>query len=474
MIDNKKTRNRIIVVLMIGSLITSLTQTVLTSALPSIMSTFKVDVGTAQWLTTVYLLVLGIMIPSTAYLINRYSIKNLFIVSMSLFLAGCIVSIFAKNFGVMILSRILQAIGAGIIMQSVQVAMINLYPKEERGKAMGIYGFVIGVAPAIGPLAAGYIIDNMGWRIIFYILASITLANIVLAFFFLRSIMEVKKSKLEVISLILSTFGFGGILVGVSDIGAYSISSPLTYIPLIVGVVSLTLFVIRQFRVEQPLLELRVFKSRNFIISTILIIIVYVAMTSASMIISIYIQSVRGLSAMIPGVIMLPGSIAMTFLSPITGKMLDKHGFRVLAIIGFTLLAIGTFELSTLKENTSITMLAIMYGIRMIGITFLLMPVTTWGLNSLKTEQISHGSAINSTVRQVSGAIGSSILITTMTTVTRHSLSTSKALAQIQGMNASFKIATIIAVVGLAISIFYVKDKVKQNKEIDYKESVLN
>jgi MFS family permease len=177
---------------------------------------------------------------------------------------------------------------------------------------------------------------------------------------------------------------------------------------------------------------------------------------------------------MIPGVIMLPGSIAMTFLSPITGKMLDKHGFRVLAIIGFTLLAIGTFEISTLKENTSITMLAIMYGIRMIGITFLLMPVTTWGLNSLKTEQISHGSAINSTVRQVSGAIGSSILITTMTTVTRHSLSNSKALAQIQGMNASFKIATIIAVVGLAISIFYVKDKVKQNKEIDYKESVLN
>lgn len=472
MIDNKKTRNLIILVLMIGSLITSLTQTVLTSALPSIMSTFNVDVGTAQWLTTVYLLVLGVMIPSTAYLINRFSIKNLFIISMSLFLAGCIVSIFAKNFGVMIVSRILQAIGAGIIMQSVQVAMINLFPKEERGKAMGIYGFVIGVAPAIGPLAAGYIIDNLGWRIIFYILAFITLVNIILAFLFLRSIMEVKKSKLEIISLILSTFGFGGILVGVSDIGAYSITSPLTYIPLIIGIVSLTLFVIRQIKVEQPLLELRVFKSRDFAISTILIIIVYVAMTSASIIISIYIQSVRGMSAMVPGIIMLPGSIAMTFLSPIIGSVLDKHGFKNLAIVGFTLLGIGTFELSTLTQTTPIAVITIMYTIRMIGITFLLMPVTTWGLNSLKQEEISHGSAINSTVRQVSGAIGSSILITIMTTVTRQSLSTSKTLADIEGMNVSFKIATVIALVGLVVSIIYVKDKNKKDKDIDCKETI--
>ncbi|MGX4599126.1 MDR family MFS transporter [Faecalimicrobium sp. JNUCC 81] len=476
MIDNKKTRNLIILVLMMGSLITSLTQTVLTSALPSIMCTFNVDAGTAQWLTTVYLLVLGIMIPSTAYLINRFSIKNLFITSMALFLVGCIISIFAKNFGIMIVSRILQAIGAGIIMQSVQVAMINLYPKEERGKAMGIYGFVIGVAPAIGPLAAGYIIDNLGWRVIFYILAFITLVNIVLAFLFLRSIMEVKKSKLEIISLILSTFGFGGILVGVSNIGAYSIISPLTYIPLIIGIVSLILFARRQLKVQEPLLELRVFKSRNFIISTVLIIIVYTAMTSASIIISIYIQSVRGMSAMVPGIIMLPGSIAMIILSPIAGNILDKYGFRTLAILGCLLLGLGTFELSTLTITKSIAILTIMYAIRMIGITLLLMPVTTWGLNSLKQEEISHGSAINSTVRQVSGAIGSSILITVMTTVTKHSLSTSKALAEIEGMNTSFKIATVIILVGLVISLIYVKDKDKNDKgiDIDCKESVLN
>lgn len=474
MIENKKTRNLIILVLMIGSLITSLTQTVLTSALPSIMSTFNVDAGTAQWLTTVYLLVLGIMIPSTAYLINRFSIKHLFITSMSLFFVGCIISIFANSFWIMIVSRILQAFGAGIIMQSVQVAMINLFPKEERGKAMGIYGFVVGFAPAIGPLASGYIIDNFGWRLVFYILAFITLVNIILAFLFLRSIMEVKKSKLEIISLILSTFGFGGLLIGVSNIAAYSITNPLTYIPLVVGIVSLISFAIRQLKVKEPLLELRVFKSRDFIISTVLVIIVYTAMTSASMILSIYIQSVRGMSAMIPGIIMLPGSIAMAILSPITGNILDKHGFRVLAILGCTLLGLGTFAFSTLTENTPIAMLTIMYALRMIGITLVLMPVTTWGLNSLKQEEISHGSAINSTVRQVSGAIGSSVLITIMTAVTKHSLSASKALAEIEGMDASFRIASIVVLVGIVVSIIYVKDKNKNDEDMDYKESALS
>ena len=165
--ESRKNRSGIVAILIIGAFITSLAQMVLTSALPSIMSTFNVTTSSAQWLTTTYMLVLGIMIPSTAYLVNQFPIKGLFMTSMGLFLGGCIVSITANNFIFMVLSRVLQAIGAGIITQIVQVAMINLYPKEERGKAMGIYGFAIGVAPAIGPLVSGYIIDSFGWRFIF-------------------------------------------------------------------------------------------------------------------------------------------------------------------------------------------------------------------------------------------------------------------------------------------------------------------
>lgn len=464
--ESRKNRSGIVAILIIGAFITSLAQMVLTSALPSIMSTFNVTTSSAQWLTTTYMLVLGIMIPSTAYLVNRFPVKGLFMISMGLFLVGCIVSITANNFIFMVLSRVLQAIGAGIITQLVQVAMINLYPKEERGKAMGIYGFAIGVAPAIGPLVSGYIIDSFGWRFIFYILAIITILDMIFAVILLKSFMENKPSKLEVISLILSSLGFGGLLIGVTNIGTYTIASPLTYIPILIGLISLVLFVIRQFKVEDPLLDLRVFKIRNFTISIILICIVYMAMTSATMILSIYIQSARGMSAMVPGIVMLPGSIAMCILSPITGNILDKYGLRKLAISGCIMLGVGTLGFSYLEETTSIAVLTIMYTIRMIGITFLLMPVTTWGLNELKQEQIASGSAINSTLRQISGAVGSSLFVTIMTVVANNSVKATQVLADIEGMTVAFKYATFVIVIAIFVSIIYVKDKVK-NKSLE-------
>lgn len=472
--ESRKNRSGIVAILIIGAFITSLAQMVLTSALPSIMSTFNVTTSSAQWLTTTYMLVLGIMIPSTAYLVNQFPIKGLFMTSMGLFLGGCIVSITANNFIFMVLSRVLQAIGAGIITQLVQVAMINLYPKEERGKAMGIYGFAIGVAPAIGPLVSGYIIDSFGWRFIFYILAIITILDMIFAVILLKSFMENKPSKLEVISLILSSLGFGGLLIGVTNIGTYTIASPLTYIPILIGLISLVLFVIRQFKVEDPLLDLRVFKVRNFTISIILICIVYMAMTSATMILSIYIQSARGMSAMVPGIVMLPGSIAMCILSPITGNILDKYGLRKLAISGCIMLGVGTLGFSYLEETTSIAVLTIMYTIRMIGITFLLMPVTTWGLNELKQEQIASGSAINSTLRQISGAVGSSLFVTIMTVVANNSVKATQVLADIEGMTVAFKYATFVIVIAIFVSIIYVKDKVKDKplEDISYELNV--
>lgn len=472
--ESRKNRSGIVAILIIGAFITSLAQMVLTSALPSIMSTFNVTTSSAQWLTTTYILVLGIMIPSTAYLVNQFPIKGLFMTSMGLFLGGCIVSITANNFIFMVLSRVLQAIGAGIITQIVQVAMINLYPKEERGKAMGIYGFAIGVAPAIGPLVSGYIIDSFGWRFIFYILAIITILDVIFAVILLKSFMENKPSKLEVISLILSSLGFGGLLIGVINIGTYTIANPLAYIPILIGLISLVLFVIRQIKVEDPLLDLRVFKVRNFTISIILICIVYMAMTSATMILSIYIQSARGMSAMVPGIVMLPGSIAMCILSPITGNILDKYGLRKLAISGCIMLGVGTLGFSYLEETTSIAVLTIMYTIRMIGITFLLMPVTTWGLNELKQEQIASGSAINSTLRQISGAVGSSLFVTIMTVVANNSVKATQVLADIEGMTVAFKYATFVIVIAIFVSIIYVKDKVKDKplEDISYELNV--
>lgn len=463
--DNKKSRNLIVSVLLLGSFLTGLTQTVLNSALPSIMNDFHITADSAQWLTSIYMLVLGVMIPATAYLISNFSAKKLYISSMLLFFTGCLISIFTNNFQMLVASRVFQAMGAGIIMQLVQVSMINLYPKEERGAAMGLYGFVVGIAPAVGPTAAGYIIDNFGWRVLFYILAFIAVLDMILAFIVLRDITEIKKSKLEVISLILSTLGFGGLLIGVSNLGTYGMYNYITYLPIILGLISLILFTIRQFRVDEPLLNLNVFKSKQFVISVILLMIIYVSFASATMILSLYIQSSRGMSAMIPGLMMLPGSILMSILSPISGKILDKYGARILSILGFLCLGISTFSFSNLSETTSIVMLTVMYSIRMIGITLLLMPITTWGLNSLNNSEIADGSAIGSTLRQVSGAIGSSLFIAIMTTVSKNCLNTSEVLANIKGINVAFKSSSLLLFIGLIVSIIYVKDKNKDSQE---------
>lgn len=468
-IDNigKRERSIIVAIVIVASFLTSLNQTVLTSALPTMMKDFNVDTNIAQWLTTVYLLVLGIVIPTTAFLVNKISTRKLYISAMGLFLIGCILSICAQNISVMIISRIIQAIAAGILIQLVQVVILNLYPKESRGAAMGVYMLTIGFGTAIGPTFSGFVIDTLGWRSLFYMLASVSICDIVIAMFLLRNVGKGKKdSKLDIISVILSTLGFGGILAGVSNQGSYGWENPITYIPLVVGIVSIIGFVLRQIKIENPLLELKVFKSREFAVSTILICIAYAGMMSATILLSIYVQSLRGYSAVTSGLVMLPGSFLFAILSPVTGKILDKYGPRVICILGMFLFCIGTFAFSYLGENTSLIYVAIMFSMRMIGMVSILSPLTTWGINSLGKEYIAHGTAISNTLRQVSGAIGSGILITLMTNAAKISSATSPIVASIHGMDVSFKISAILMAVALIGIILYVKDDNKKENNI--------
>lgn len=452
-------RNIIVIIIIVGAFLTSLNQTVLTSALPTIMKDFNIDANIGQWLTTAYLLVLGVIIPTTAFLVNKISTRKLYIFALGLFFIGCIFSICAKSISIMIVSRIIQAIGAGVLAQLVQVVILNLYPKEDRGKAMGIYGLTVGFAPAVGPTFSGFVIDFLGWRSLFYMLASISILDIVVAVFLLRNVGEtMKDNKLDIISVILSTFGFGGLLIGASNQGSYGWESSLTYIPLIVGVFTIICFTLRQIKIENPLLELKVFQSRDFTVSTILICIAYAAMMSATILLSIYIQSLRGYSAVTSGIVMLPGSFLFAFLSPITGRLLDKYGPRILCIVGMISFGVGTFAFSFLDENTSLIYVTIMFCLRMLGLVAVWSPLTTWGINSLQKEYISHGIAINNTLRQVSGAIGSAILITLMTNAAKKSNASSHIAASIHGMNTSFRIAGILIAIGLLGIILYVKD----------------
>ena len=465
----QKQKKTILLTIMMGSFLTALTQTVLTSALPSIMSDFNVSANTGQWLTTIYMLVLGVMIPATPYLINRFSTRKLFISAMIFFFIGCILSISAKSFGMMVVSRVLQAICGGINMQLVQILMMRMYPIEERGTAMGLYGFIVGVAPAIGPTLSGAIIDSLGWKALFYILGFIALIDVILALVFLKNVGETKKDKLDIISLMLSTLGFGGLLIGISNHGNYGLGSYLTYLPIILGIISLIVFTVRQLKLEKPLLNLRVFKGKTFTVSIILIVIIYAAMTSSSMLVSLYMQSMRGYSALSTGLLMLPGSILMSVFSPIAGKAFDKYGAGKVIIPGFAFLGLGTLGFSFLGENTPVIYLTIMYGLRMLGISFVLMTVTTWGINSLPSNDIASGSAIGSTLRQIAGSIGSAVFMSIMSSVAASHINTMpKTLANIKGLNSSFLASSVLVLIGLVLAVIFMRDnKNKLNEEIE-------
>lgn len=451
--------NVIIFIMMLGAFVGSLSSTLLSPALPSIMKVFNITASSGQWLTTIYLLVVGIMVPTTSYLINRFKTRTLFISCLFIFIAGCGLSLISESFTMLVIARGIQAVGAGILMPLLQVTVLNIYPPEKRGSAMGLVGITVGFAPAIGPTISGWLVDSFGWHSIFIVTLVLAIIDVIMAVFLLENIGETKKCRLDKFSVILSTFGFGGLLIGFTNQGNYNWLSAYTLVPLIVGLVSLVIFSYRQNNIEEPLLDLLIFKNKQFFISTILIVIVYAAMMSATIIIPMYIQNIRGYSALDSGLILLPGAMLMVILNPLAGKVLDKYGARKLCISGMALLSAGTIGYIFLNENISIIYLSVMYAIRMTGITFLLMPLTAWGLALLPQSKISDGTAINNTLRQIAGAIGSAVFVSVMVSSSSTAGLATNQLNDIHGIVISFTASALLAIVGLVLSIIYVKDR---------------
>lgn len=418
-IGKNRDRGLTLGIVMIGSFIGSLNQTVMASALPSIMFDFGIDAGIGQWLTSAYLLFLGVMVPCTGYMMEKISVRKLYSGAMGLFSAGCILAVVSDDFTLLLFSRIVQALGAGILLPLPQVVTFRLYNPEKRGAVMGIVGLATGFAPAFGPTFAGCMADGFGWRSIYYAMGGLSLLSLLLAVCKLKEEKRESESTLDIPSVFLSTLGFGGILTAVTDQGNYGLTSVLTWLPFFVGLVCLVSFVRRQFRLKMPLLQLRAFGYRGFMIGTTLLVFTYGSMLSVSTVIAIYIQSIRGYSATVSGLVVLPGALLMAFLNPAAGKVLDRYGPYLLTVFGLFFLSSGTFLMSLLGENTPLILVGSAYTVRMLGIASLLQPLMTWAVNSIPDTYIAHGTAIVNTLRQVGGAVVSSVFISLMTMIKR-------------------------------------------------------
>lgn len=438
------------IVLLSGAFITILNQTLLGTALPSIMKDLQINESTVQWLQSIFMLVNGIMIPITAFLIERYTSRQLFLTAMSLFTVGTLICAVGPNFIVLLIGRVLQASGAGIMMPLMQTILFLLFPTEKRGTAMGLFGLVIAFAPAIGPTLSGVLIEHFPWRSVFYVILPIAVFNIIFAYFLLVNVTELTKPKLDKLSVILSTLGFGGLLYAFSIVSEIGWANATFIIILILSAVTMFIFIRRQLKLERPLLEFRVFSYPVFTLGTVLSMFVFAAMIATNIILPLYMQNMLHFTALESGLVLLPGAILMGAMNPVTGYLFDKFGGKWLARIGLFLLILTTLPFTQLTSDTSFTFLSVVNMFRMLTIAMVMMPMTTLSINQLPKHLIPHGTAMNNTFRQMAGSIGTALFITVMTVSAIPSEGVS---GLIHGVNISFVIAVIITGLAFVLSL---------------------
>ncbi|MDQ0299336.1 EmrB/QacA subfamily drug resistance transporter [Salibacterium salarium] len=448
----------IMAVLLVGAFVAILNQTLLATALPPIMEDLNITENTAQWLTTIFMLVNGIMIPVTAFLIETFTTRKLFLTAITTFAIGTLICALAPDFQILMVGRVVQASAAGVMMPLMQTVVLLIFPVEKRGQAMGFLGLVIAFAPAIGPTLSGFMVDHFHWRTLFYIVFPIAVIDIFFAYYVLKNVTERRFPKVDVSSIILSTLGFGGILYGFSSAGNEGWGSFGVILSFIIGIVCLVIFTFRQLKLEEPILEVRVLRYGMFTLTTGVGMLVFMAMIGAATILPIYMQNMRDFTATESGLMMLPGAVLMGIMSPISGRIFDKIGARWLAVIGLTLVTLSNVMYTDLTTSTTFTYMTVLYAMRMLGVSMVMMPVTTAGLNVLPRHLIPHGTAMNNTLRQVAGSIGTALLVTVMTTMTLGEPPNVNVEGLIHGVNMAFWVASILGILGLILS-FFIKHK---------------
>ncbi|GAA0438496.1 cholic acid efflux MFS transporter MdrT [Lentibacillus halophilus] len=456
-----KQKGLMIAALLIGAFMGIINETLLATALPSIQDAFSISQSHVQWMTTAFLMTNGVMIPVSAFLIDRFTTRGLFLTAISLFGGGTAVAAAAPFFPVLLLGRVIQAAGSGIMLPLLMTVLLAVIPVERRGTAMGLIGVVIAFGPAIGPTLSGWLLEHYNWRALFLTVLPIVAVTIIVAALFLRNVTDLRKPKIDVLSIILSSVGFGSFLYGFSIASDNGWGSAIVLASIIVGSVVIGLFIWRQMVLDTPMLEFRVFQFRIFTLAIIITMTVLVSLIGAETLLPLFMQNVLGFSPLKSGLMLLPGAVVIGIMSPLTGRLFDKFGAKWLALIGLTIVSVTTFMFTQLSLETSFTYLAVIYAIRMFGLSFTLMPVMTSALNQLPPKWYSHGSAMANTLQQISASMGTAILVTLVAMGAKSfepqgsaSPELMKQQAQVSGFEWAFMGSTILSIAALILALF--------------------
>ncbi len=466
----------ILFVLVFAAFVMMLNETTLAVALPSIMDDYDITATTAQWLLTGFMLTMAVVMPATGWILERFSTRSVFIFATVIFLVGTIIAAIAPTFIIMLLARVAQAVGTAIIMPLLMTVTMTVVPIEIRGSVMGLISVVMAVAPALGPSVAGFVLNFTTWHGIFWVMVPLVFLAALVGIMWLTNVGETKKAPLDFLSVILSALAFGGLIFGVSSIGAIRIGGPtaeLAIVLFITGLISLALFVWRQIalgRTDRALLDLRPLRYRNYTLSILVLLFLFGAMLGVLNTLPLYLQGSLLVTALTSGLVLLPGGLFEGFISPFVGRIYDRVGPRPLIIPGM-ILSVGTlFAFATVDENTSRGFIIALHVIFSGGLGLLFTPLMTTALSSVPRTLYSHGSAILNTLQQLAGAAGTAVMISIFDTVTAESLANgaNEVVAQADGANSAFFASALTACVALVLSFFVTKPK----QDIDVTELV--
>lgn len=452
----------ILAVLVFTAFVMMLNETTLAVALPAIMADYSIDANTAQWLLTGFMLTMAVVLPATGWILERFTTRQVFIFATAVFLVGTVIAALAPTFPVMLGARVAQAIGTAVIMPLLMTVAMTVVPVPRRGAVMGLISVVMAVGPALGPSVAGVILSVASWHMIFWVMVPLVGIAAILGAVKIGNINEPRDTPFDVFSLVLAALAFGGLVYALSSIGVIldgGDAARNALIILVVGVVSLVVFVWRQLslaKTDRALLDLRPLAIRNYTVSIIVLLALFGALLGVMNTLPLYMQGSLMVSALVTGLVLLPGGLLEGVLSPFVGRIYDRRGPRALVIAGMLAVVGSLFWLSTVDENTSVGMLVAVHVIFSIGLAFLFTPLITTALGSVPKHLYGHGSAIMNTLQQLAGAAGTAVMIAVYSGVSQSAMSRGvrEEVALADGANSAFFACACVAVVALVFSLF--------------------
>ncbi len=465
-------RNLIFINVVISCCAASILQTALNTALASISRDLSITSTTAQWLVSGYSLAMGIVMPLTAFMIRRIKTKRLYLFGLLLFIIGLVIDIIAPNFIILLIGRVFQGCGNGILISMTQVVILSIFPPSRQGTAMGWYGLAVSAMPAIAPTLGGVLVETISWRAIFALALIVLVVALIMALKVFDNVLDTAPTKLDMISFILSVLAFGGLTLGLGNLATYGITNPSVYISLIVGVVAMIIFVRRQLGSKDPFLDFRILKTRAVVLGVIGSMVLYFILMGSSVLMPLYVQNIKGGTAIMAGLVTLPGSVAMAIISPFSGRIYDKMGIKNLFVVGSAMMLVSSLLMGFLRVNQSLVLPSIYNVIRCVAIGLMLMPLITWGTTSAGKAHMADASAMLSSLRTIGGAIGTAVFVGISTAVANRvggivsgSGETASATAQMRGMNIAYLVMAGTSAAMLLIGIFLVKSRKQEAAE---------